>query len=57
MRIPGRRYQSRISEACSSVGDPYATYKHVEDDCLFGFQYTRLNVAKEDLGSIGEKCN
>lgn len=35
--MPGRRYPSRISEACSSVGDPYATHKGIEDKSLFPF--------------------
>lgn len=55
MQVPGRRYPTRIREACSSIGDPYATHEGIEDERLLVFQCIRLNMAKQDLGSIGEK--
>ena len=49
------RYPSRISEACPGVGDPNATNKRVEDDCLFLLQGMRLNIVEENLRSVGEE--
>ena len=49
------RYPSRISEACPGIGDPNATNKCVEDDCLFPLQCMRFNMLKENLRSVGEE--
>ncbi len=51
----GRWCPSRISEASSNVGDPYTNHKRVEDEFVFLSQCIRLNMAKENLGSIGEE--
>ena len=53
--MPSRRYPARIGEARSNIRNPYATHECVEDECLLLVQCIRLNVAKEDLRSIGEK--
>lgn len=55
MQIPGRRYPSWIGEACSSVGEPYAKHRGVENVCLSLVQCVGFSVAKKNLGSIGEK--
>lgn len=55
MHGPGRRYPSRVSEACSGVSDPYTTDEGIEDECLCLFQNIRFDMAKKKLWSVSEK--
>lgn len=55
IRTPVRWHPSRVGEARPNVGDPYADHERIEDDGLFPFQSVRLDMAEEDLRSVGEE--